>query len=142
MRIDIKRGSLPLMILAAVVVSGATCATQTPDRVPLGTWGGEHIGMVVADTGALIEYDCAAGRITQPLLLDASGAFTWEGFHTPGQGGPVRDNETPPMYPARYTGRATRDRLTVTLTANLPSQIMTQTFVLTRGAPAGVFKCL
>lgn len=142
MRIDIKRGSLPLLMLAAAVVSCAACATQIPDRVPSGTWGGQHIGMVVAGTGALIEYDCAAGRITQPLLLDASGAFAWEGFHTPGHGGPVRDNETPPMYPARYTGRATRDRMTVTLTVNEGPQMMTQSFVLTRGAPAGVFKCL
>jgi hypothetical protein len=128
-------------MLAALLVSAARCATNIPDRLPNGSWGGDHIGMLVADTGATIEYDCAAGKITQPLALASNGDFSWEGIHSPGHGGPSRIDEPPDNRPARYTGNANSNSLRVTVTV-LDGSIPPQTFTLTRGGNANVLKCL
>jgi len=128
--------------LALVAVTGAaTCPADIPDRIPNGEWGGEHIGLVVTDTGATIEYDCAAGVVTEPLQLDPSGNFTWNGIHYPGHGGPIRIDEPPNAHPARYTGRASAEQMTLTLRV-LDLSVPDQTFTLKRGANARVFKCL
>jgi hypothetical protein len=109
--------------------------------VPNGSWGGEHIGLVVTDSGATIEYDCAAGTITGPLTLDASGNFDWRGVHSPGHGGPSRVDQPPDTHPARYTGHATSSQMSIALTI-LDMAVPEQTFTLQRGGNARVFKCL
>lgn len=131
--------SIGLVLAAAIGLAG--CATAIPDRVPNGNWGGEHIGMIVTDTGATIEYDCAAGKITGPLALGANGDFTWTGIHSPGHGGPSRVDEPPDDRPARYTGNATGSTMRITLTV-LDGSIPPQAFALVRGGEAKVFKCL
>jgi hypothetical protein len=128
-------------VLLVTVGSAASCATDTPERVPIGNWGGEHIGMVVTDTGATIEYDCATGKITELMALGSDGSFTWSGTHSPGHGGPSRENEPPDDRPARYSGRATTTTMRVTLTV-LDGSVPPQTFTLARGGVANVFKCL
>jgi hypothetical protein len=97
--------------------------------------------MIVSDTGAAIEYDCAAGTISQPLRLSADGAFDWTGTHYIGHGGPSRVDEPANAHPARYTGRATDESMTLTLTLTDGAQ-PPQTFTLRRGGNAMVFKCL
>jgi hypothetical protein len=120
---------------------GLTCPDQVPDRVADGDWGGDHIGMVVSDTGATIEYDCAAGRIVGPLRVAGDGSFAWSGVHYPGHGGPTRIDEPPDAHQATYTGSATTDRLVLTVSLADNSQ-PPATFVLIRGGLARVFKCL
>ena len=127
--------------LVAALCSAAVCRTTGPDRVPDGTWGGDHISMVVSDTGATIEYDCASGKITVPLALDANGDFSWTGIHSPGHGGPIRIGEPPDDRPARYTGSATSSAMRITMTV-VDGSIPPQTFVLARGGAGKVFKCL
>jgi len=124
-----------------LIATAAACPADYPDRVPPGSWGGQHIGMVVSDTGAVIEYDCASGVVAGPLTLGAQGEFDWSGTHIRGHGGPSRIDETPDAHPARYAGKATSNQMTLTLTVTDGSQ-PPQTFSLTRGANAGVFKCL
>src|SRR5688572_20800810 len=101
--------SLHIRLLCALALSAATgaatCPADIPDRVPNGAWGGDHIGIAVTDSGATIEYDCAAGTIREPLRLDRSGRFQWQGIHYPGQGGPIRIDEPPKALSARYSGR-------------------------------------
>src|SRR5512146_277510 len=53
------RAAATILCLSTVA---AACPTNAPVRVPLGNWGGLHAGMVVADSGADVEFDCAAGR--------------------------------------------------------------------------------
>jgi hypothetical protein len=127
--------------ILAVLCSAAVCRNTVPDRVPVGEWGGDHIGMVVTDTGATIEYDCAAGRITGPLTLDANGDFNWTGIHSPGHGGPIRVDEPPDNRPARYSGSATTSAMRITMTV-VDGSIPPQTFVLARGGAGRVFRCL
>lgn len=139
MRLSGKRAFLVLASSAAL--TAGVCPTDTPERVPGGSWGGQHIGMVVTDTGATIEYDCGEGVISEPLRLSANGEFDWDGIHYPGHGGPIRVDDPANAHPARYTGRATARSMTITLTLTDGSQ-PAQTFTLVRGGNAGVFKCL
>lgn len=131
-----------LLPLALVALLGTRdCPGSIPDRLPNGSWGGAHIGMVVTDTGATIQYDCATGTIAQSLALLPDGSFTWHGVHYPGHPGPTRIGEVPVGHAATYTGRATSDRLTLTL--SVPDLGMpAQTFELTRDGAARVFRCL
>jgi hypothetical protein len=133
---------LSLMTVALAVATGAAaCPSESPERLPGGNWGGQHIGLVATDTGATIEYDCAAGRIDGPLTLGANGAFEWTGVHFPGQGGPIRIDQPVNAHTARYTGRADSESLRLTLTLVDGSQ-PPQSFTLRRGGQASVFKCL
>jgi hypothetical protein len=124
-----------------VALGASACPADYPEQLPIGSWGGQHIGMVASDTGATIEYDCASGVIAGPLRLGAQGEFDWSGTHFRGHGGPIRVDEVPDAHPARYTGRATANDMTMTLTL-LDGTMPPQTFTLARGANAGVFKCL
>jgi len=127
--------------MVATLLTAASCPFDNPQRVPNGNWGGEHIGMIVADTGATIEYDCATGVISEPLLLRPQGEFSWKGIHYPGHGGPVRVDEPSNAHEARYTGKADASQMIITLTI-LDSVQTSQTFTLARGANPRVFKCL
>jgi hypothetical protein len=130
-----------LASIAALLVAGA-CAPGYPDRVPLGNWGGPHAGMVVSDTGAEIQYDCGAGRITAPLLLDSRGDFDLPGLYIRQGPGPVPANDSLlPRYPARYTGHSDGHTMAFTMTVENDS-IPAQSFTLAYGGNPNVFKCL
>ena len=135
-----RAGRAAAVILCLSAVAAATCPTSVPGRVPLGNWGGLHAGMVVSDTGAEVEYDCAAGRITAPLLLDAHGDFDLPGLYIRMGPGPVPANDSlTPKFPARYTGHT--DGKTMTFTVRGDS-VVTQSFDLTYGGNPNVMKCL
>jgi hypothetical protein len=133
----------PLSGLAvfALLAQASACPANEPERVAPGSWGGQHMGMVVSDTGAILEYDCATGVITVPLLLNESGEFSWTGTHSPGHGGPVRVDEPPDVRPARYSGRVSGNTMTLTLTL-ADNSLPPQEYTLVRGATAHVFRCL
>ena len=132
-----------VLLLGAIVAlaSASACPSDIPEVVPNGNWGGQHMGMVVADTGARIEYDCASGVINVTLRLSPDGAFDWAGIHYPGHGGPSRIDEPLNSHAARYTGHATAEHMTITLTL-LDGTQPPQTFTLDRGGNARVLKCL
>lgn len=133
---------LLLPILGALTLTQASaCPYDYPERIEPGAWGGEHIGIMVSDSGAIIEYDCAAGVVSVPLLLGSRGEFSWMGTHSPGHGGPVRIDEPPNVHPASYSGRVSGNDMTLTLTLQDNSQ-PSQTFTLVRGANPSVFRCL
>ncbi|MDE3054754.1 MAG: hypothetical protein KGJ70_12760, partial [Gemmatimonadota bacterium] len=117
-------------------------ARRYPPRVPPGNWGGPHAGMVVSDSGAEIEYDCGAGRITAPMLLDRRGDFDLPGLYIREGPGPVPANDSLlPKYPARYGGHTDGHTMTFTMTVANDS-IPTQTFTVAYGGNPNVFKCL
>src|SRR5204863_4927903 len=89
-RIRALTSGLTLTLALITIAATRSCPSDTPDRLPNGSWGGQHVGLVATDTGATIEYDCAAGTIAGPLKLGANGEFDWTGIHYPGHGGPVR----------------------------------------------------
>ncbi len=131
--------ALPLFAAAAVAVA---CSAGFPDRVPPGNWGGLHAGMVVSDTGADIEYDCAAGRISAPMYLDAHGDFDLPGLFIETGPGPTPANDSLiPKLPARYTGHTNGKTMTFTMTV-LDGSVAPQTYTVTYGGNPNVQKCL
>ena len=110
--------------------------------VPLtGVWGGDHLRIDLTPTGGTLEYDCAAGELSAPLVPDAVGRVAADGVHNPGMGGPIPIDYEPPRQPARYTGTVSGNRLTLTVTIVATGERV-GTFVLYRGRDGAVFKCL
>lgn len=124
----------------ALVGAAGSCGTSPTGPVPHGNWGGQHIGLIVTDTGATINYDCAHGTIDQALVT-ADGIFTAIGTHYQEHGGPIRDGEPVDKHPARYDGRTDGKTMTLDVTLTDTDQKL-GTFKLERGASPNVFKCL
>jgi hypothetical protein len=108
-------------------------------RLPAGSWGGQHIRMQVGPTSATIDYDCASGTIAGPFQLDSHGRFTWHGRYLQEHGGPVRRDEDSSGRQATYSGRVNRD--TMTLTVSLGDNSEPARYTLKRGSAGRVFKC-
>ncbi|HEY0994887.1 MAG TPA: hypothetical protein VGD77_02735 [Gemmatimonadaceae bacterium] len=121
---------------------GCTSGPVFPgDRLPPGAWGGEHALLMVSDTAATLEFDCASGRIGGPLPVDGDGRFTWEGEYIVGHGGPIRQDEPPDARPATYDGSTNGRDMTLRVRVK-DGSIPPLEFQLERGRDARVFKCL
>jgi hypothetical protein len=108
-------------------------------QVPPGLWGGEHVRMVVSSSGALLEYDCANGKIDRPILLDVKGGFNTLGSYTSERGGPRRDGDAT-LTRARYVGRVSGETMRLTVTLD-NSKKPVGVFALTRGTDPLLTKC-
>jgi hypothetical protein len=125
---------------AAPLVGGRPQAANTVRRVPNGVWSGEHVQLTVSDAGADVEFDCARGRITQPLAVTTSGDFDVPGTFAPERGGPLRQDGGSTPQNARYAGRLRND--TLELKVMIPGSTESiGTFTLTRGGTALLKKC-
>ncbi len=131
----------PLPLLAALALAGCVAAPPPPPGPLTGAWGAAHVGLVLDAAGGRLDYDCAAGTIDDPVDPDAEGRFIAEGTHTPGTGGPARVGETPPSYPARYSGMVRGD--TMRLTVEVPVRaLVLGPYDLRRGAQPMLTRCL
>jgi hypothetical protein len=99
--------SLIASVMAAVACGGGGGAL---DSVPQGTWGGEHVGLVVDGAGAAVDLDCAHGQITVPMRLEPDGSFSLPGYYV-WDIGPTENPEN--RQPATYSGRTDGQRLTL-----------------------------
>jgi hypothetical protein len=130
------------MGLFAFGVAGG-CAhptAQDPPRVPAGRWGGQHVLMTITDAGAQLEFDCAHGRIDEPLTLDRSGRFAVRGTYAPEQPGPRREDEDRGRT-VRYTGKVEGSSMVLTIDGGEGSSDL-GTFTLERGKQPTIRKCL
>jgi len=109
--------------------------------VPLGIWGGEGIHLEVTPTGAEAEFDCAAGTIDMPLNA-VNGRFDAEGTFTLGHGGPIVEDEVPDTRPARYIGHLSGRTLQLEVRFEGLIAGDPPTFVLKRGDPGVLRRCL
>ena len=130
-----KLTGLLIVLLVAVSVSARI---QKMQRIPTGSWGGQHISINVGAKSATIEYDCATGVIDGPLLVDADGRFNLRGKHRMERGGPVRADEQPSDQPATYTGTIKGNTMTLTLKVGDSDE---ETFTLEKGKPGELVKC-
>jgi hypothetical protein len=130
-----------LCCLAIVGTILAACNTNVDSIDVIGPWGGPHLAMVLTATGGTLEYDCAAGTISNDWTVTPDGLFAATGQHMPGHGGPIRIDEDTVRRPARYQGtiRGRTMTLTVVLT---DSATVLGVYSLTRGVTGSVFKCL
>jgi hypothetical protein len=114
----------------------------TPLGVSTGeVFGGEGIRLVVTDAGAELEFDCADGRIEEPLSPGSDGSFEANGTFTFGQGGPIHEDDPPRSEPARYNGVLDGDRLTIGA-ALLESDMVIGPYALRRGDEGVIRRCL
>ena len=128
------------LLLLALLGPLACMDPEMPAPV-LGEWGGEHLGLIATVQGAELEFDCATGRISEAITPDWSGRFSVAGFHSPGHGGPIREDQVSVEFPARFDGTVRGDLMTISIT--LPDWATTLgPFTLLRGASPRVFKCL
>ena len=136
--LSIAATALVLLVMMSSSTDGAR--GRKGNRIAKGEWGGMHINLSVNDSSATIEYDCAHGQITGPLVVDRKGRFDLKGTHSREHGGPIRINEPDNGQPARYTGWTDGKRMTLTVT--LPNRRESVgTFNLTLGGRGRVFKC-
>jgi hypothetical protein len=110
------RPALILIIAVAALLSTsgfgppAGKKARATKLVPAGVWGGDHIRMEVDSAGAEIEFDCARGRILEPLALDANGRFRVKGTYKPETPAPMRASDASGAN-AIYSGTLEGDRL-------------------------------
>ena len=105
-----------------------------------GDWGGRHVHLRMTATGGALVYDCAAGTIDGPLRLDADGAFSAVGTHTPGWGGPEIEGQVLPTYRVRYAGVVRGKRMR--LHGRVENGVVLGPFSLRRGGEPILFRCL
>jgi len=134
----VLRFALPLVLAAAC--AGNTIGRPGVERLPTGTWGGEHVELTVTDSGATLEFDCAAGEIATPPSADDAGRVDVEGVFVRQSAGAVRIGEEPPRLRARYTGRLSGKTLTFDVTL-VESKEKVGTYSVTHGEMARVRKC-
>lgn len=125
--------------LVATVALLAGCSSTGPvNGVLTGPWGGDHLALVLSDSGGSAEYDCAHGGLSEPIR-PTDGTFTARGVHVREHGGPVREGETPDSLPARYFGFVRGDLLTLRV---LVGSDTLGPFTVRRGAAPRLMKCL
>ena len=118
--------------------TGRRVTIERPAQVAKGAWNGVHVHVDVTDRGADIEFDCAHGRITQPLVLNERGEFDLPGTFTTEHGGPVRSTESPAAADARYIGRQSGTTLELKV---LRAGETVGTFTLTQNGESRLTKC-
>ena len=130
------RLTIILVLFAGIACAGASGA----GRIATGVWGGEHVLLTVKDSGANIEFDCAHGRVEEPMVLDDTRHFDARGVFVRERGGPVRKDEVEDAKPARYKGTVEGDAMTLTVTPEGGGDL--GPFSLTKGSRARLVKCL
>lgn len=115
-------------------------AAKSASLVATGIWGGRHIRLEVTDSGALVEYDCAHGAISERLKVDNDGRFRARGNHVGEHGGPVREGEAPAGQPASFDGSIRDKTMTLTVTLSNSSESI-GTFSLVLGSEGRLVKC-
>ena len=128
------------LVIAVAALSGCTSLRVAPPPLT-GSWGGMHVGLSLDAAGGRLDYDCAAGAITGPVLVDPAGRFRATGTHTPGTGGPVRQGEVPPAFPATYRGQVRGDAMTLTISV-ASRGLAIGPYQLRRGAEPRLLRCL
>lgn len=114
--------------------------SSSDGKLATGVWGGEHLGLTVTADGARLEFDCGAGDITVPLIVDNAGRLSVDGVYIREHPGRLRVDEVPERTPARYTAQVTGNTMTLDVTLTESNESL-GTFTLTHGENPRVRKC-
>jgi hypothetical protein len=138
-----------LLLGLSILLFGATATA----RVPLGSlqqndgsnaaaeiWGGQDVHLEMNAQGATVEFDCADGKISQPIKVDSTGEFTAQGTYTPGQFGLIRKNHASREVPATYKGTVSGDTMHLQVILE-NKKIQPPPFTLTKGDSGHVVRC-
>jgi len=130
---------ISLLLIVWIFYSG--CGSNVSQIDLKGKWGGEHIGILVSDSSATLEYDCAHGTIDELIIPDDEGKFEVSGVHVFEHGGPIRSDEAIDEHPALYKGHILGNEMTLILVLT-DTDTEINTFSLTRGVNPLIYKCL
>src|SRR3954471_8798036 len=103
------------IVLAGGVVIACSSGPSGPafdGSLALGTWGGDNSGMIVGDTAMHIHVGCTYGDVSGRVPVSGDGAFDVQGRYTL-RAYPI---VVGPEMPARFVGRITGAKATVTVT--------------------------
>ena len=96
--------------------------------------------MVLTETGADLEFDCATGSVTEAIVPDSEGKFSVKGLLARQRPGPTREGEENEGQPAIYSGTLDGENLTLTVTLEKTNEDV-GTFKLGHGKPARIRRC-
>jgi hypothetical protein len=144
--LDSELSPLPRTYTTPIVAAGPTQALPPANApgtpMPNGTWGGKRIRLVVTKQGGNLEYDCAFGAISGPLVYDLQGNFSATGTHTFETGGPSLSGGAPLSgHAASYSGWTDGSRMILTVTLS-GSGKQVGVFELVLGTAPVLEKCL
>ena len=114
--------------------------TPTSQRKISGLWGGQGISMEVTDSGASLDFDCASGAITEPIVPDSAGKFSAKGRFARQRPGPTREGEDTEGQPAIYSGMLNGENMTLTITLVQKSE-KAGNFTLSHGKMGRIRRC-
>ena len=129
-----------LCALCGVACASATMMARQDRHLATGTWGGEHLKLVIAGDGAHLEFDCASGEIAKPLVVDDKGHFVMDGVFVPQRMGPARMGDVPDTKAARYEGQVDGEKLTLDVVLK-DTKATIGHYVVTLGTEARLRKC-
>jgi hypothetical protein len=130
------------MSLTGVLLGGSLAllvatAHAKAHGLPPGTWGGDRAILVVSEQGGEIDFECANGRIREPITPDGDGGFDVKGTFAPQHAGPTRDDDVD-AEPVRYKGRIEKETMSLTVVRKDESL---GPFELTRDRRTNLRKC-
>jgi hypothetical protein len=131
---------LILPIVAAMVLQTLSSNTPMSQGKISGLWGGQGISMEATDSGATLDFDCASGIITEPILPDSAGKFSVKGLFARQRPGPTREDENNDGQPASYSGVVNGENLTLTITLAKNSEKVGD-FTLAHGKTGRIRRC-
>jgi len=137
------RLSLLFLVLFLMSFEVFACAgSSVENALEPGNWGGRGAALQVLETGAIIEFDCAIGRISMPITAQPSGKFSVSGQYHREPGGPVRLSDKEPKWsPAVFSGEVTGSEML--LRVELPDEGRAiGPFTLNKALQAELEKCL
>ena len=105
-----------------------------------GSWGGQHVGIVIQGGLADVQFDCASGTIDVPIAPAKDGAFEARGTYRAGMPGPVRVGQIFTSQPATYSGKVTKQAMT--LSVALEDGTIIGPLTLAQGAAPQLTRCL
>jgi hypothetical protein len=106
-----------------VVATSLAFACQSPTEelrgtaggfLAAGTWGADGSGLIVQDTVAHLHIGCTFGDMPAPVAVDQNGAFDVAGSYVL-RAYPVMIG---PSLPARYVGKVSGSKVTITVTVD------------------------
>ncbi len=104
-----------------------------------GRWAGDRLSLKTLVDGAVIQGDCTTGKITAPIVADASGNFSADGYFNRKGSGLKLGDIAPRDRAAHFTGRSKGDTLTLSMT--MAGEHTAKTFTLRRNARIAFKKC-
>ena len=130
-------GLIALSLLALPAVSAAP-AQSIPTQALTGNWAGDGFALRSAPTGLIAQGRCASGKISGPVFLDRTGAFTAIGYFNPYTSGLSLSDIAPTDQTARFVGRLVGNNMQLQVhVAGLPET----NHVLKRNASIKFGKC-